>query len=249
MRRSALTSALAALCLLLLVMCGFLFDFGIKQYKNKSRLHLDPINSSAYSEKDSVVKDTAKTLVTIFGDSRAALWPTDKVSDRFQFVNRGVGGQTTAQLLLRFPEDVIDLQPELVVIQAGINDLKTIGLFPERADAIVEECKANLDAITELALAHGIKLILMPVLPTGPVPFPRRIFWSDQIDAAIDAVNAHILVLSQRENVELFDPVALIVDSNGLVTSMYRRDFLHLNGRAYELLSQQLEEFLVKITI
>jgi lysophospholipase L1-like esterase len=248
MRRYALTSALAGLCLLLLINCWFLLDYGIKQYKIKSRLHLDPINSSAYGEKDLVVREGAKTLVTIFGDSRAAQWPTNKMSDRFQFVNRGVAGQTTAQLLLRFPEDVIDLQPEVVLVQAGINDLKTIGLFPQQADAIVEGCKANLEALTELALAQGITLILMPVLPTGPVPFSRRFFWSDQIDAAIDNVNAYILELSQRENVEFFDPVTLIVDSDGLVAPAYRLDFLHLNGRAYELLGQQLEEFLMELT-
>ena len=92
---------------------------------------------------------SAESRVVFFGDSITDIW---KLEDSFPgkpYVNRGIGGQTTPQMLVRFRQDVIDLQPKVVVILAGTNDIAG-NTGPMRN----EDIEANLASFVELARAH-----------------------------------------------------------------------------------------------
>ncbi len=92
-----------------------------------------------------------------------------------------MAGNTSAQTLLRLEYDVIRLKPSIVVIQVGINDLKTIGVFPENRDKIISSCQKNLKSIVSQMLEHDIHIVILTIFPPGTTELLRRPVWSDKI--------------------------------------------------------------------
>ncbi|MCB0007298.1 MAG: SGNH/GDSL hydrolase family protein, partial [Anaerolineales bacterium] len=160
-----------------------------------------------------------------------------------QFSNLGIGAQTSAQVLLRYEAHVAPLEPDIIVLQVGINDLKTIPLFPERREELVTDCQDNIAAIVTKARADGALVILSTVFPAGDVPLQRRPFWSAGIDAAIVEVNAFLQTLAD-DHILVFDSYSLLADDEGSLSSDYARDELHLNSAGYERLNEALAQLL-----
>src|ERR1700686_5038506 len=106
-----------------------------------------------YRDANASLKPPAagENRVVFFGDSITDIWKLDDSFPGKPYVNRGIGGQTTSQMLVRFRQDVIDLQPKAVVILAGTNDIA--GNTGPISNKNIE---ANLASIAELARAHGI---------------------------------------------------------------------------------------------
>jgi len=98
--------------------------------------------------------------VVFFGDSITDRWKLDEYFPGKPYINRGISGQTTPQMLIRFRPDVIDLHPKVVVILSGTNDIAG-NTGPMR----LEEIEGNYASIAELARAHDIKVIYCSVLP------------------------------------------------------------------------------------
>jgi hypothetical protein len=115
----------------------FLYTQGREYYLQLNETRLDPLGLSYYPSVSDPKALTAsrQTVVVFVGDSRAASWPPPANLEGFEFINRGIGAQTSAQTLHRFKAQVKPLQPHIVILQVGINDLKTIPLFPERKEA------------------------------------------------------------------------------------------------------------------
>lgn len=176
-----------------------------------------------------LVERTPERLQVLFlGDSRMLHWP-DLPKDRFVTVNAGGDGETTAQIALRAGATLDAAKPELVVLQAGINDLKTIGALPALAREIEANCLSRLTALVESSRARGARVILVPIQPTTAPSFARRLVWSSEIDAARRRVNA---ALRQRftgaPGVTLLDDHLLEPDT---ATDYY--DTLHFSSRGY----------------
>ena len=123
----------------------------------------------AYYSSAPIPRSFDGARVVFLGDSRAAGWPAPE-ADGYEFINRGVGSQTTTQTLQRFNAHVRPLQPDVVVIQVGINDLKTIPLFPEQRDMIMANCRANIKQMIDAAQALEANVIVSTILPVGKVP-------------------------------------------------------------------------------
>ena len=240
---------LLLLLLLLLAISGAI-GLGVTArhyYLQLNSTQLDPLGIAAYPPEANVpAKRAGKKRVLFFGDSRAFYWPAPTTLPQFEFLNRGIGGQTTTQVLARFDAHVTPLQPDLVIVQAGINDLKTIPLFPAQKATIIATCKANLAAIVERSTALGATVILTTIFPHGQVSLVRRPFWSDEVKAAIVEVNAYLLTLAD-ERVVIFDSAQLLASNNGLLRADYGYDFLHLNTVGYEALNLGLIEVLEKL--
>jgi lysophospholipase L1-like esterase len=115
-----------------------------------------------YREANAALKPAAagESRVVFFGDSITDLWPLDGYFPGKPYINRGIGGQTTPQMLVRFRQDVIELQAKVVVILAGTNDIAG-NTGPMR----LEDIEANYASLAELARAHDIKVIYSSVLP------------------------------------------------------------------------------------
>ncbi|MEO0536728.1 MAG: GDSL-type esterase/lipase family protein [Cyanobacteria bacterium P01_A01_bin.123] len=220
-----------------------LYQQAKKYYFEVNETRLDPFGLSEYPATLEQVShdsgaDQSKIRVVFFGDSRAAGWVSPNASG-YEFINRGISSQTTAQTIQRFAYHVNPLQPDVVVIQVGVNDLKTVALFPRRKDEIIANCRANIQQIVDEARRLGATVILTTILPTGEVPLERRPFWSDEIDIAIQEVNAYIATLAE-DQVIVFDAFSLLANDQGKMVEAYRSDELHFNEQAYVLLNQKL---------
>ena len=134
--------------------------------RNDVRLR-DWANLARYRENNRALPapGAGEARVVFMGDSITDAWPQPRFGAFFPgkpYVGRGISGQTTPQMLIRFRPDVIDLKPKAVVILAGTNDIA--GNTGPMTD---EEIEGNLQSMAELAKAHGIKVVLTSITPTG----------------------------------------------------------------------------------
>lgn len=213
-------------------------------YLKLNSTNLDPFSLQAFSTESLPynVSATSTTTVVFFGDSRTEMWSNPANLKGFYFVNRGIDTQTSAQVLGRFDEHVLRLHPNIVIVQVGINDLKTIPLFPGQKDAIIATCKANIQQIVARSVNNGATVILTTIFPIGPVPLIRQPFWSPDIAQAVLEVNAYLYSLKAK-NVLILDAYSLLAE-NGRAKSDYVYDTLHFNERGYKVLNQELTKVL-----
>jgi lysophospholipase L1-like esterase len=247
-KQKRLFSLTLLLCLVALVVSlafnALLFIQARYYYLQLNEINLDPLGLRAFSA-NSLPQDipaASTATVVFFGDSRAEMWSAPTNLKGFSFVNRGINNQTTAQVLGRFDKHVVPLRPNIIVVQVGINDLKTIPLFPERKAAIISNCKANIQQLVARSVNSGATVILTTIFPTGPVPLTRQPFWSPDIAQAVSEVNAYLYSLKARD-VLILDAYSLLAHK-GQAQSNYVRDTLHFNEKGYKVLNQELTKVL-----
>jgi len=212
--------------------------FGL--YRESQLTRLDPASLWAHrADNAEFLRDPAREpFVVLFGDSRISQWQPMPSIPGCRVINRGVSSQTTALLLLRLDQDLLRLQPRAAIVQAGINDLKLIGTFPDRKELIVESCWKNMRELVKRIEDADIQVFLLTVFPTGPVGIVRRSIWPDDIEAAINDINERMVTLSGPRVVVIdCDPVLM---SSGTMRGRYAKDTLHLTPPAYEALNRWL---------
>jgi len=176
----------------------------------------------------------------IIGDSRAQDWV---MKTRASVVNAGISGQTTTQILARYRAQGLAYGPRVILIQAGINDLKAIPLLPGKEREIIDLCKVQLKAMVQLARQQGAQVILTTIIPPGEVPLERRLVWSGEINTALREVNSFLLTL-RAEGVDVIDPAKCITDPHGRIAAGFRKNFLHLNEAGYAALNRDISALL-----
>jgi acyl-CoA thioesterase I len=177
--------------------------------------------------------------VVFLGDSITDIWNLEKFFPDKPYVNRGISGQTTPQMLVRMFPDVIDLKPAAVILLAGTNDIAR-NTGPETAKMIEE----NYQAITELAQAHNIKVILCSLTPVSDYtahPQTER-----RPPAQILELNAWIKKYAARVHATYADYYSALVDSKGMLRNGYSNDGLHPNDRGFALLAPVAEAAIEK---
>ncbi len=147
------------------------------------------------------------------------------------FVVRGIGGQTTPQMLIRFKPDVIDLKPEIVVILAGTNDIAG-----NTGPATVKMITDNLGAMAQLAKANGIMVIMSSILPVKEYP------WSKEVDAVheIKLVNDWIKSYALAEGLVYLDYFSHMSDKEDGLKKIYSDDGVHPNEDGYSVMEPLL---------
>ncbi|TAF03556.1 MAG: SGNH/GDSL hydrolase family protein [Oscillatoriales cyanobacterium] len=236
--------ATVALSLALLASAGlnvFLYQQWQKYYLLLNATGLDPLGLNSYPNS---AEKTQQPVIVFYGDSRAESWPAPDTIKNATIVNRGIGGQTTAQVLGRFQQHVASLKPKIIVIQVGVNDLKAIPLFPEQKEAIIRNCETNIGQIVKNSLDTGAKVVVTTIFPLGTLPIERRPFWSDDVPIAIKDVNDYIKTLA-GDRVIVLDSSQVLANSQGIVNPKYSRDFLHLNSEGYAALNKAITGILV----
>ncbi|MEM9487051.1 MAG: GDSL-type esterase/lipase family protein [Cyanobacteria bacterium P01_F01_bin.116] len=213
-----------------------------KYYVELNQVRLDPLGLSYYDQDQDLGEKGDTKRVVIFGDSRAENWIAPKL-EGYEFINRGVSGQTSAQTSQRFDQHIKDLEPDIVVIQVGINDLKAIPLMPDERNVIIDLCRSNIRQMVEDSKALGATVILSTILPVGEVPLVRKPVWSDDVAQAVYEVNGYIDSLAD-EQVIVFDSFSAIADAQGLMPEDFRKDELHLNQQGYAILNDAFVDFL-----
>jgi lysophospholipase L1-like esterase len=225
----------------------FTYALAKTEYREMKSVRLDPlgVHEAKFPADLPAKAPAALPLVAFVGDSRAqAWWPPPSVKG-WRFANRGIYGQTTEQILARYDVQVTPLKPRVVVLQAGINDLAAIGVFPDRRDRIVADCKRNLHAMIDRAAGGGSTVMVTTIFPVGHVPLERRPLWSNEIPGAVDEVNADLRAIHQP-GVVVLDAWRLL-QKEGRMRSEFSADLLHLKRAGYEVLNQALTNSLTSL--
>jgi lysophospholipase L1-like esterase len=217
-----------------------LFRQGQIYYKDLQTTRLDPLGLGLLTPMPPL--ENQQPVVVFYGDSRAADWPAPEGLAEFAFVNRGLDGQTSAQVLGRYDEHIEPLNAKIVVVQVGVNDLKTIPLFPDQETAIIAACQRHIEQLVEQALADGSSVVLTTIFPVGPVPLTRRLVWSPAIAEAVLEVNDFLRGLAS-DRVTVLDAYALLAEGQQTKPA-FVRDTLHLNEAGYAALNEALASLL-----
>jgi lysophospholipase L1-like esterase len=168
--------------------------------------------------------------VVFMGDSITDGWKLAQYFPGKPYLNRGIGGQVTAQMLNRMFEDVINLKPEAVTIFAGTNDIAR-----NNGPNTIEMVEENFQAMTELAQLHGIKVILCALTPVSDYG-PRKMT-EGRPPADILKLNAWIRTYAAKVHAVYADYYAALVDDKGMLKDGFSRDGLHPNDKGYELMA------------
>ena len=179
--------------------------------------------------------------IVFMGDSITDAWPQPRYGEFFvgkPYIGRGISGQTTPQMLIRFRQDVIALKPKAVVILAGTNDIAG-----NTGPMTNEEIQANLASMADLGKAHGIRVVLASILPvsayhTSPTGIPQT---TSRPMARILALNEWIKQYAASERHVYLDYFSAMVDSTGLLREELSADDLHPNAKGYAVMGPLAE--------
>jgi len=218
---------------------------GLDQYRAKRiAVFTDDYGQLArYREADAALGAPAKgeNRVVFFGDSITDIWHLDQYFPGKPYVNRGIGGQTTPQMLVRFRQDVIDLHPKVVVILAGTNDIAG-NTGPMRS----EDIEANLASMAELARAHGVRVVFSSVLPVHNYTEKSKDFFAQRPTARILELNTWLKDYCAKNGVEYLDYFSALVDDKGLLKRELAEDGLHPNDAGYKIMVPLAEAAIAK---
>jgi acyl-CoA thioesterase I len=175
--------------------------------------------------------------VVFMGDSITAGWKLNESFPGKPYINRGISGETSPQMLVRFRQDVIDLHPKAVVILAGTNDIagNTGPMTPE-------ESENNLASMADLATANGIRVVLCSVLPS--VDFP----WNpgQQPAPKIAALNDWIKAYAAQKGFAYVDYYSAMKDDRGGLPPTLSRDGVHPLPAGYAIMQPLAEAAIEK---
>ena len=207
---------------------------------NKS---LDWPNLSRYQDENRLVglPEKGKQRVVFMGDSITEEWSNlyPGYFDTKGYINRGIGGQTTPQMLIRFKPDVIDLEPDIVVILAGTNDIAG-NTGPSNVKMITD----NIFSMAELARAHQIKVVLSSILPVFEYEWAKEI---KDVPATIDSVNDELKKYVNDHGLVYLDYFSSMVDERKGLNKDYTYDGVHPNQDGYILMSSLAQKVLSRL--
>lgn len=187
-------------------------------------------NIKRYEQANSqgIMGSGVKTVVYM-GDSITDFWINND-STFFKsnnYIDRGISGQTTGQMLVRFREDVINLKPDVVVILAGINDIAE-----NNGPSKLEDVMGNIMSMAELARANHIKVVLSSVLPAAAFPWKPTIDPKEKVKALNDMLKAY----AAKNNFVYLDYFTAMVDENRGLPKNLSKDGVHPTLEGYKVM-------------
>jgi len=170
--------------------------------------------------------------VIFYGDSITDKWTLSQYFPGHNYINRGISGQTTSQMLLRFRQDVIDLDPHIVVVLAGTNDIAG-----NTGPISIEDIEGNITSMAELARAHNIALVLSSVTPVNNYTPASQRFFADRPLSEILRLNEWMKAYCANTNCYYLDYFDSMVDGSGLLKRELSEDGLHPNDAGYKVMA------------
>ncbi|MCI7707899.1 MAG: SGNH/GDSL hydrolase family protein [Bacteroidales bacterium] len=198
----------------------------------------DWANFGRYKEANAAVQQPVKAV--FMGNSITDGWPSAD-PDFFTkngYVGRGIGGQVSAQMLMRFRQDVINLKPQAVVILAGTNDLahNDYAVTPEQTFD-------NVVSMVQLAQANGIKVILCSTLPAYQFGWRPELKPAEDIKAFNKKVNAY----ADAHDILYVDYHSAMKDERDGLPEKYSKDGVHPTLEGYKVMEKLVQEALQKV--
>ncbi len=167
--------------------------------------------------------------VVFMGDSITQGWDLEKSFPGKPYINRGISGQTSTQMLLRFRQDVIDLKPKVVVILAGTNDIaENTGPMP------LSQTEGDLMSMAQLARANGIRVVLCSVLPSVRFPWHPQL---KNVAPRIAAVNKWLKAYAASHGYVYVDYYSAMKDAAGGLPPNLSRDGVHPSAAGFAVMT------------
>ncbi|MRH99286.1 acylhydrolase [Kriegella sp. EG-1] len=215
-------------------MLVFVFLFGLSLHAQSQE---DWPNLKQFQEKNMSIGNPSpyENRVVFMGNSITIGWINSRpefFKDK-PFVNRGISGQTTPQMLLRFRQDVVDLKPKVVVILAGTNDIAG-NTGPMTLDQILD----NIKSMAEVSTANNIKVILSSVLPAYDYPWRPGLKPNEKIPA----LNKMIKAYAEEAGHIYLDYFSAMADERNGLPKKYANDEVHPTPEGYAVMEPMVEK-------
>ena len=200
------------------------------------------INLNKYKEENSSLglPKQGENRIVFMGNSITEDWKS--LSPNFfldnNYVNRGIGGETSTQMLLRFRSDVINLKPSAVVILAGINDIAE-----NQGPISIPDIARNIFFMSQLASENNIKVILCSVLPAYDFPWRPGLNPKDKVISLNDLIQKH----AQEKSFEYVDYFSSMVDERKGLIKEYGNDEVHPNLKGYRVMESIIQKSINKV--
>lgn len=178
--------------------------------------------------------------VVFMGDSITQGWKLDQAFPGKPYINRGISGQTTPQMLIRFRPDVVDLKPTVVVILAGTNDIAG-----NTGPMTLKQIEDNLASMADIARANGIRVVLSSVMPVYPSE-KRMQFFKERPPEKIVELNQWIRSYCERNHIVYLDYFSAMVGADGLLKRDLAEDGLHPNDTGHKIMAPLAEAAIEK---
>ena len=185
-------------------------------------------------------KHSGEKRIVLMGDSITEFW--SQIQPEFftntSYINRGISGQTTPQMLIRFRPDVLNLYPDVVVILAGVNDIAG-----NTGPTTLAKIFGNIQSMVELAKANKIKVILCSVLPAN------NFYWRPNDQAAENIIQLNQLIQSyaKEHDIPYVDYHSAMANAKNGLPKEFSEDSVHPNLKGYQTMQPLLEKAVQKL--
>jgi lysophospholipase L1-like esterase len=232
--------------LLAIVLLSFSFCTPEKAVESKPEVVVEKnpdwpnLNRFKEANADVDMKTNPKNRVVFMGNSITEGWLKQKESFFYTkpYINRGISGQTTPQMLIRFNQDVIDLKPAAVVILAGINDIAG-----NTGPSTIEMIADNIESMAHLANANDIKVVISSVLPADDFP------WRPGLEPApkVKALNKLLSSFANENGFAYLNYYDSMSTSEGAMQEHLTNDGVHVTPEGYVLMQSLAEEVIDRV--
>lgn len=204
---------------------------------------VDFANLAKYKDENTAILSTKKKVDVVFmGNSITEGWVKShpEFFSENNYTGRGISGQTTSQMLLRFQNDVVALKPKIVVINAGTNDIaQNTGVYDP------DFTFNNIKAMADIAQNNGIKVIIASVLPAASFPWRKEIA---DVSKKVDALNSRLKQYSQSKKIVFVDYNTAMRDEKGGMREGLSKDGIHPDPAGYNIMEPMIKNAINKIS-
>lgn len=218
---------------------------GLDQYRaSRISIYVDDFGQLArYRNADAALAPpgAGENRVVFLGDSITDYW---KLPDYFPgkpYINRGIDGQTTPQMLVRFRRDVIDLRPKVLVVLAGTNDIAGV-----TGPALNQDIEANYASMAELARAHDVRVVFASILPVHNYTHDAEESFALRPRDRILALNGWLKDYCAKNRFVYLDYFSALVDERGMLKRTLADDGLHPTDAGYKIMATLAEKAIQK---
>lgn len=202
---------------------------------------VDFANLTRYKDENTNILSSKKKVDVVFmGNSITEGWVKShpEFFSENNYTGRGISGQTTSQMLLRFQNDVVALHPKLVIINAGINDIaQNTGIYEP------DFTFNNIKAMADIAQKNGIKVIITSVLPAAEFPWRKEITDAPQ---KVDALNKRLKQYADNNKLIFVDYNTAMSDSKGGMREGLSKDGIHPVPAGYAIMEPMIKNAINK---